>query len=111
MDDSDAVRLHHMLEAALEASAFAGGETRESLEADRKLALAIIKDLEIIGEAAAKVSPATRQQHSQVPWNLIVGMRNRLIHAYFDVDYDQVWSAVTKDLPLLVSVLRDALAE
>ncbi len=67
MDDSDSVRLLHMLEAALEASEFAKGETRDSLEADRKLALAVIKDLETVGEAAAKISPATRQQHPQVP--------------------------------------------
>jgi len=100
-----------MLEAALEASAFAAGETRASLEVDRKLVLAVIKDLEIIGEAAAKVSLETRQQHPQVPWSLVAGMRNRLIHAYFDVDYDQVWSAVTQDLPLLLAVLRDALSD
>lgn len=78
------------------------------MERDRKLALAIIKDLEIIGEAAAKISPETRERLPAIPWSAIVGMWNRLIHAYFEVDYDQVWSTVTDDLPWLIRVLMQA---
>ena len=109
MADDDAVRLRHMLDAASEAVAFALGETRASIEGDRKLALAIIKDVEIIGEAASRVSAETRGRHRSIPWQPIIAMRNRLIHAYFDIDFDQVWSAVTLDLPPLIDALEQAL--
>jgi uncharacterized protein with HEPN domain len=79
-----------MLDAAKEAIAFASGETRAPLGRDRKLALAIIKDVETIGEAASKVSQSTRTRHPDIPWQPIIAMRNRLIHGYFDIDFDQV---------------------
>ncbi len=66
------------------------------------LALAIIKELEIIGEAASKVSVAGRASRPMIPWTDIVGMRNRLIHGYFDIDVDLIWNTLTEDLiPLL----------
>lgn len=103
------MRLCHMLDAAREAIAFASGETLASLGRDRKLALAIIKDVEIIGEAASKVSQRTRERHPDIPWQPIIAMRNRLIHGYFDIDFDQVWSAVTEDLPPLIAELERAI--
>ena len=109
MNEPDRVRMRHMLEAAREAIAFAQGSSRASIEGDRKLALAIIKDIEIIGEAAANVSVAEREHHPDIPWRAIVAMRNRLIHGYFDVDYDQVWGAVRRDLPPLIAALERAL--
>jgi uncharacterized protein with HEPN domain len=72
---------------------------------DRMLVLSLVKELEIIGEAANKVSAETRSQSNAIPWQDISGMRNRLIHAYFDVDLDVVWSTVTKDLPALKAEL------
>ena len=95
-----------MLDAANEALSFARGSTRDSLKQDRKLALALVKSIEIIGEAAAKVGEECRRVHPQIPWASIVGMRNRLIHAYFDVDLDRVWDTITDDLPPLIAELE-----
>ena len=67
-----------------------------------KLVLAIVRLVEIIGEAAGNVSKEFQAAHSEIPWAVIVGMRNRLAHAYFDVDLDQVWDTVKDDLPLLI---------
>jgi uncharacterized protein with HEPN domain len=91
MNESDSIRLRHMLEAAAEALRIAGGRPRNELLQDCIATLAVIKDLEIIGEAASKVSVKLRTQEPNIPWIDIVGRRNRLIHAYFDVTVDVVW--------------------
>jgi uncharacterized protein with HEPN domain len=106
MRDDDGLRIRHMLDAANEALTFARGRTRADLDSDRMLALALVKCIEIIGEAAARVTAAGRQAHPTIPWANIVAMRNRLIHAYFDIDMDRVWDTLVDDLPPLVSALR-----
>jgi uncharacterized protein with HEPN domain len=98
-----------MLDAVNEALSFIQGKIRPDLDQERMLVLSLIRELEIIGEAASKISPETRSQTSTVPWQDITGMRNRLIHAYFDVDLDSVWSTVTKDLPVLKAELEKIL--
>ena len=98
-----------MLDAANEALEFARGKQRSDLDTDRKLVLSLTKELEIIGEAAGKVSAEIRDQYGSIPWQDISGMRNRLIHAYFDIDLDVVWATVTKDLPLLKTKLEKIL--
>ena len=95
-----------MLDAAREAVAFASGRSRQDLDQDRILVLAVVKCVEMIGEAAARVSEQTRTDHPEIPWQDIVGMRNRLIHAYFDINLDVVWSTITADLPALISELE-----
>jgi uncharacterized protein with HEPN domain len=95
-----------MLDAAREAMSFAAGRSRDDLDRDRMLVLAVVKDIEIIGEAASRTSAATRAAHPDVPWAQIIVMRNRLIHAYFDVDLQVVWDTVTGDLPLLIAMLE-----
>lgn len=75
------------------------------------LVLALVKAIEIIGEAGARVSIEGRDATPDVPWPEIVGMRNRLVHAYFDVDLDVVWTTVRHDLPPLVEALQAALEE
>jgi uncharacterized protein with HEPN domain len=82
---------------------------RSDLDTDRMLVLSLVKELEIIGEAAGKVSAAIRAQYGTIPWQDISGMRNRLIHAYFDIDLDVVWTTVTKDLPPLKTNLEGIL--
>jgi uncharacterized protein with HEPN domain len=94
-----------MRDAAVEAIGFARGRTRYDLESDRMLLLALVKDIEIIGEAATQLTDGTRSAIASLPWQEIVGMRNRLIHAYFDINRDVVWRTVTEDLPKIVSVL------
>jgi uncharacterized protein with HEPN domain len=101
MRKDDRIRLQHILDAANEALSFIKGKVRADLNNDRMLVLALIRELEIIGEAASKVTPETRSQNNAVPWQDIIGMRNRLIHAYFDVDLDTVWNTVARDLPVL----------
>jgi uncharacterized protein with HEPN domain len=95
-----------MLDAAREALAFAQGRSRADLDGDRMLVLALVKSIEIVGEAASKVSPAARSAVPGLPWSSIVGMRNRLIHAYFDIDLDRVWDTITDDLPPLITELE-----
>lgn len=106
----DLTRLKHMLQAATEALAFIEGCSRETLDTDRKLALALVKEVEIIGEAAAQISPACRQRYPQLPWAKIIGMRNRLIHAYHDVDLDVLWDTVTISLNPLMAELAPMIA-
>jgi uncharacterized protein with HEPN domain len=99
-----------MFDAAREAIAFGAGRTPGDLKRDRVLTLALVKCIEIIGEAAAKVSTETRASTSQIPWSDIIGMRNRLIHAYFDVDVNRVSDTLANDLPPLIVLLEKALA-
>jgi uncharacterized protein with HEPN domain len=106
---ADQVRLRHMLDAAQEAMGFARGRQRGDLAPNRMLTLSLVKCVEIIGEAASKISPETRAQFPAVPWVDIAGMRNRLIHAYFDIDLDRVWDTVISDLPPLVAELEKVL--
>jgi len=95
-----------MLDAAREAALFAKNKTRSSLESNRMLTLSIVKDLEIIGEAAFKMTKETREDFPQIPWQNIISMRNRLIHAYFDINLDIVWKTVVEDLPPLIAELE-----
>jgi len=111
MQKTDTVRLRHMLDAAREALAFAQGRSRADLDKDRMLVLALVKSIEIVGEAASKVSPETRLAVPGLPWSSIVGMRNRLIHAYFDIDLDRVWDTITDDLPPLITELERSLRD
>lgn len=111
MHKDDTIRLRHMLDAAQEAIEFAQGHTRAHLDGDRKLVLALVKDIEIIGEAAYQVSPTTRRQLPGIPWDDIIGMRHRLVHAYFDINLDILWRTVQDDLPPLLVKLRGILGE
>jgi uncharacterized protein with HEPN domain len=103
-DDRD--RLKHMLESAREALGFASGRGKKDLEQDRLLVLGLLKSVEIIGEAASRISPETRRKNPNIPWAEIIATRNRLIHVYFDVDLEQVWKTVTDDLPKLAAELE-----
>ena len=105
----DEIRLRHMLDAAREAVSFARGRTRGDLDTDRQLVLSLVKDIEIVGEAATRVSEPARRRLPEMPWERIVGMRNRLVHAYFDVNLDIVWKTVREDLPELIALLEPAI--
>ncbi|MBI5236081.1 MAG: DUF86 domain-containing protein [Deltaproteobacteria bacterium] len=107
--NEDITRLRHMLESALDAVSFVQNRNRSSLDTNKMLQLAIVRCIEIIGEAASKISKECCDAHPQIPWKNIVNMRNRLIHAYFDINLDTVWSAATKDLPPLISELQKIL--
>ncbi len=98
----DSVRLSHVLDAARRAVALTSGRTREQVAGDEVVQLALARLLEILGEAAGKVTPAFRAAHPELPWSEMTGLRNRLVHAYFDVDLDVLLDVVEKDLPALI---------
>ena len=102
----DEIRLRHMLEAAREAALFVRGRVREDLETDRQLVLALVKDIEIVGEAAAQITEDTRLRTPSIPWQQIISMRNRLVHADFSINLDIVWETVKKDLSSLIEMLE-----
>jgi uncharacterized protein with HEPN domain len=108
MHKDDEIWLQHMLDAAQEAIEFAQGRIYLDLNNDRKLVLALVKDVEIIGEAAYRVTQITRNRLSDIPWDDIIGMRHRLVHAYFDINLDILWRTVQDDLPPLIVVLEKA---
>ncbi len=105
LPESDRIRLLHMVDAAQAAQSFVVGKSRGDLENARLLTSGLVREIEIVGEAATHISRETRRAHSTIPWRQIVGMRNRLIHGYFEVDLDLLWVTVVDDLPLLVKQL------
>ena len=109
LPEADQVRLRHMLDAAREARGYVQGKLREDLDRDTMLFRALVNCIEIVGEAASHVSGETRARAPGIPWGQITGMRNRLIHAYFDINRDVVWATVTHDLALLEPQLVAAL--
>jgi len=110
MLDNDMVRLHHILDAVHEAVAFSQGRSQKDLYSDRMLSLSLVRLLEIIGEAARGISPACRAAHSEIAWQKMAGMRDRLVHGYFAINLDVVWETVTHDLPPLVSQLENIIS-
>jgi uncharacterized protein with HEPN domain len=95
-----------MRDAAREAIDFAATRVRGDLETDRQLLLSIVKDVEIVGEAASRVSEDLRSRHPELPWKALVATRNRLVHAYFDINRDIVWNTVAADLPPLLAAVE-----
>jgi len=98
-----------MLDASREAIALARGRTRQDLAEDRILELALTRLVEIVGEAASRVPRDQQARYPDIPWADIVGMRNRLVHGYTEIDGDALWSTIAEDLPVLVPLLEAAL--
>jgi uncharacterized protein with HEPN domain len=98
-----------MLDAVKEILEFTKDKTRVDLNNNRMLSHAIVRLLEIIGEAAVDLSDEFQKAHTELPTKQMIGMRNRLIHGYFDVDLDIVWQTVKKDLPSLKTQLESIL--
>ncbi|MHC1729033.1 MAG: DUF86 domain-containing protein [Syntrophobacteraceae bacterium] len=111
MRPDDHIRLLHMIEAAETAIGFVSGREPDDLGADRMLLFALVRAIEVIGEAAGKVSDELRHKAPDVPWALIVSMRNRLIHAYFDIDHRILWKTATIELPALLPSLQALIRE
>lgn len=107
----DRVRLQHMLDAARKAREKIIGREREDLDHDEDLSLVLQRLIEILGEASKNVSAETRAQAANIRWPAIAGMRDRIIHAYFDVNLDILWTTVTDDLPPLIASLETLLTE
>ena len=95
-----------MLLAARRAVRFAAPLTFSEFENDDLHQLAILKSVEIIGEAASRISEETKAGHPDIPWAEIIGLRNRLVHAYFAIQLDIVWQTVQEDLPPLIAQIE-----
>lgn len=106
MSKDKRVYVRHMLDAAQKVVAFTSQREREDLESDEMLSLAVVRLLEILGEASRNLPDDVRKRNPQIPWTAIAGTRNRLIHGYFDVDLDIVWAIVTQDVPHLIPQLE-----
>jgi uncharacterized protein with HEPN domain len=105
----DAVTLCQMLEHMQEAVSLAQGRTVAELETDRVFFLALLKLVEIVGEAASRVSESIQAAHPEIPWREMVGTRNRLVHGYDAVDHEILWEIVAADFPPLVRRLKSLL--
>ncbi|HPG65640.1 MAG TPA: DUF86 domain-containing protein [Candidatus Hydrogenedentes bacterium] len=104
--DADITRLRHMVEAIREILEFVHGRDQQSLLCERPIQHLVLRNLEILGEAASRLSPECRQQYPEIPWRDMIDLRNRLVHVYFDLNLDIIWSTVQQDLPELLSSLE-----
>jgi uncharacterized protein with HEPN domain len=102
------VRLGHMLEASREGTELARGKTRRDLTQNRLLELALTRLVEIVGEAASRVPKEDQARFPDIPWADIVGMRNRLVHGYTEIDLEALWSTIEEDRPTLRDLARHA---
>lgn len=106
MQQADSIRIKHMLDASKEIVTFTKDITFKEFENERKLQLSVVHLLEIVGEAGTSVSKETQDKYPQIPWKQIIGMRNRLIHGYFDINLAIVWTTATEDIPPLTQKLK-----
>ncbi len=109
--DRNETRLGHIVDAMNQALQYARSRTRSDVEADIPLQHVLARNIEIIGEAASRLTPEFRAAHPQIPWPKMIGMRNRMIHEYFDIDVDIVWGTVIRDFPVLLPQLQRILEE
>jgi uncharacterized protein with HEPN domain len=101
--------MRHMLDHARQTVASVQQRTRADLDQDRILQLALQKAIEIVGEAASRVSREGRSRHPDIPWAEAIAARNRIMHGYDTVDYDVVWQILTEEFPALIVALERAL--
>lgn len=108
-EERDAAYLWDMLEAAVQGIAMVTGRTYEQFAADQVARLAMERTMEIIGEAARRVTISTRTAHPTIPWAAIIGQRNIVAHEYGRIDHRQLYRTASEDLPALVALLRQIL--
>ncbi len=103
--------LNDILESISDIREFTAGMTTESFSGDKKTIKAVVRSLEVIGEAAGKIPDQIRDRYPEIPWQEITGMRNRLIHEYFGIDLDIVWQTIEEDLEPLDKVVKRIVSE
>jgi uncharacterized protein with HEPN domain len=111
MPHDDAVYLKHILDAIVQIDEYVAGLNQDAFIGSAITRDAVIRQLEIVGEAAKRVSAGLRSKHAEVPWTTIAGMRNKLIHDYFGVDLETVWVTTQADLPPLKLQIQSILNE
>ncbi|GBC76475.1 hypothetical protein HRbin07_00677 [bacterium HR07] len=111
MKKDDTVYLRHILDAIAQIELYLQGVSREHFLRTKLLQDGVVRQLEIIGEASRNLSDELRQRHPEVPWSQIISLRNRVIHAYFNVSVEIVWEIAQNDLPVLRSQIKSILTE
>ena len=109
MDEEDRIRLKHIVDACIEAEQFITHKTRASLNHELILVRALMQTISIVGEAAARISKETQASFPYIPWREIIGMRNRIVHVYFNINLDILWQTASIDLPLLHTWIQEIL--
>ena len=103
--------LNDILEAITDIESFIRNVKYEQFKDDRLRRNAVIRSLEIIGESVKSIPEEIKNRYSEIPWKRMIGMRDKLIHAYFGVDYEAVWAVVTQRLPEIKPVIQRIIAE
>lgn len=111
MNQRDELRLRHILEATQRIASYLDGVGRDSFLGNRMLQDAVVRNLEIVGEACVNLSPEFRDAHPEIPWQKASGIRNRLVHGYFDVDLAVVWQTAQDSLPPFSEQVRSLLPD
>ena len=106
MPKDDSLYLGHMLDTSRKIMGKTQGLDRAGFDSDENLRIALTHLIQMIGEAARRVSPELRQANPQIPWRDVIGMRHKVVHDYMDIDEDVVWSTATKEVPVLASMLE-----
>ncbi|WP_321428359.1 DUF86 domain-containing protein [uncultured Methanolobus sp.] len=101
----DSVFLNHILDAINQIEEYIADMTYDGFLDNRLVQDAVVRQLEIIGEATKNLSPTKTEEYPQIPWKEIAGMRDKLIHAYFGVDLEEVWNTTKRDIPYLKEIL------
>ena len=109
MPKDERVYVGHMLDTAHEALSLVRGKTRQDYDSDTALRLALTHLIQVIGEAARRVSSEFRERYPEIPWEAIAGMRSKIVHDYMNVDEDIVWDSVTQELQPLIEELKKVL--
>jgi uncharacterized protein with HEPN domain len=105
------VRYQHMLDNARKARDLMRGKMRADLKDEGLETLALVRLLEVLGEAANRIPNDEQKRHSEIPWSEIIGLRNRLIHGYDSIDLDILWQIISEDLPPLIQALEKIVAD
>ncbi|MCK4657916.1 MAG: DUF86 domain-containing protein [Phycisphaerae bacterium] len=105
MQRDDTVYLRHILETAEKAVDQVSDKTRATFDADEIFRVALTHWVQIIGEAASRLTDETRTAHPEIPWHRVIGMRHRIVHDYMNIDADILWEVVTHSLPELIARL------
>jgi uncharacterized protein with HEPN domain len=108
---ADSLLVEDMLESMGRIAGYTAGMGREEFLSDRKTIDAVVRNLEVVGEAASRLTDAARGMRGDIEWPLIVGLRNRIVHEYFGIDTEIVWEIISHDLSALTRALKSFLGQ